>query len=285
MSGYFQRLAHRATSRKDLPRALTPGALRSAFVEPVRDPFEAVEAETQVFARRPAPKAMSFKPVEIEGGVAKSLERTVELRKPDAIPSADPADRLSLMPVAQREESLEHRPTPVPAELSAEPPRIEVSQLISPPEQKRTTRPDQERATPDAPVMSRETERVKPDPGQEPQALQRIEESLRRLMSRSDAQVESEETRVSTQQPAPLDVPPPVLNPMPLLVPRETGREPVEEAEDAPRLVIGQVRVDVASAPRQIEREIVRVEQRVSPGQSRRGTGSATKLQFGLGQM
>lgn len=286
MSGYFQRLAHRAAGKAERSPALSPEALRRASVEPVRDPFEAADVEPHAFVRQQAPRAMPLEPTGIEMGAGEPLGKTADVRTPDAIQQAHSADLPSALPVAREADPLEPQPVPAAIERSTEPLRVEARQTISPPEHKLTIRPERDRVTLDHPVTPRETNTDESGPRQEPEGLQRIEESLSRLMALSDAQKQPEVPQVAPPQHfAPVDVSAPVLNPVPLIAPREGAKVPVEESDDEPRLVIGRVRVDVAPPPRQIERETVRVEHRASPAQSRGATTSAPKLQFGLGQM
>src|SRR6266571_4916223 len=239
MSGYFQRLAHRAISMAERVPALSPGALRRASVEPVRDPFEAADVEPHAFVRQQAPRGMPLEPAGLETGTVEPLGKTADVRRPDAMQPAHSADLPSVLPVVRKAHSLEPQPAPAATERPTEPLRIEARQTVSPPERKLTIRPERDRATPDHPVTQPEVPPVAP-----PQYF------------------------------APLDVSAPVLNPVPLIAPRDGAKVPVGESEDEPRLVIGRVRVDVAPPPRQIEREIVRVEHRVSPAQSRGATTS-----------
>jgi len=69
------------------------------------------------------------------------------------------------------------------------------------------------------------------------------------------------------------------------LEPRAAAVAPAAPIPDGPRLVIGQLRVDVVAAPSQ-PREVVRVMTRtIGPGRSSNAGGSLSKLRFGLGQM
>jgi hypothetical protein len=69
------------------------------------------------------------------------------------------------------------------------------------------------------------------------------------------------------------------------LEPRAAAVAPAAQIPDEPRLVIGQLRVDVVAAPAQ-PREVVRVMTRtIGPGRSSNAGGSLSKLRFGLGQM
>ena len=266
--------------------ALSPGALRRASVEPVRDPFEAADVEPHAFARQQAAHAVPLEPASVETGGVESLVKTADVRTPDATPPTRSADLPGVLPAVHKADPLEPQPAPAAIDRPTEPLRVEARQTISPPEHKLTIRPERDRATLDHPVTRRETKTDKSGPRQEPEGLQRIEESLSRLMALSDAQKQPEVPQVAPPQHfAPVDVAVPVLSPVPLIAPRESAKEPVEESKDEPRLVIGRVHVDVAQPPRQIEREIVRVEHRASPSQSRGATTSAPKLQFGLGQM
>lgn len=77
------------------------------------------------------------------------------------------------------------------------------------------------------------------------------------------------------------------FEPAPTLEPRRADAvPPAAPIPDEPRLVIGQLRVDVVAATPTETREVVRVVTRtVGPGRSSNTGGPLSKLRFGLGQM
>lgn len=265
MKGYLSRLIARAAPTPPAPLSRPPSA-------PVADPFENVEIQppaaapaTAFDSREPQP---SRPPAALPAPVS----------KPEQPAAAAEAAKVSIEPRLRVErEVIRHEITaqttqaaPPPAKIepagrSEKPREVQSPAPVSTPEAAPDILPPKPRH-PDVPVQPL------------PSAVREAEPVRERVISRIEPGVPEAQRIVVREEPPEPRVGPATLAPAPS---REPSR-PLEQSEEAPRLVIGRLIVDVLPTPP----PIVPVQSRGTRRAASRNAFTRTpSLSFGLGQV
>jgi hypothetical protein len=251
MTGYLQRLAERAGGVAEAP-SIVPARHNVMTKDPSRDQFAADETATSLVRRA--------HPLEViqEGMEDSDAERDQNSTK---IPGQRLTGRAEPKQIDDSSTPIEVKPTSQTSTMMIEPPtsRNEVS----------------------SPALSK----TEPSKSHVEAFENELDARIRSAQVHQHDVSESFVTPRPLEETLPFDVRPQVATSKLEPPPADTfDHEPVPP--DEPRLVIGQLRVDVIPSAPSKEREVVRtVTRTVSSNQSRRMSFPTSRLRFGLGQM
>lgn len=276
MKSYLQRLAARAEGHA-LTASIIPAA-RNEIRESEPDPFAAaLESDESAAAQssQAGPQVTSN-----DAQVTSALQYSSQTVEPPAGPVSSTARsrraRRSRAGEAP-EQAIETQPVSPKAEGAARQREMSSREIDSPAisegEPRRSRAKTRGRAEP------AKTQRAGPDEARRPNS--QAQDVSQQVTPRGDA---SERSAPASPRAIRADV---TAESSPALEPRRADAvTPAAPIPDEPRLVIGQLRVDVVAAAPAETREVVRVVTRtVGSGRSSNSGGPLSKLRFGLGQM